>query len=100
MESVIDVTTEILGAAEPRARPNEDTSVKPFWAVIARGRTAIGSNIIVSIGARRSYTDVNTYLSAYRGNGDRKAASNNSSQHAKFKSTHNNFTSLLPSSLE
>jgi hypothetical protein len=88
MESVIDVTTEVLRAMEPRAHPNEDTSIKPFWAVIAGGRTAIRSDIIISIGAYRSYTDVDAYLRPYRGNGDRKAASSNSSQHDKFRSAH------------
>jgi hypothetical protein len=99
METVIDVTTEVVTTMKPRARADEGASTKPFWAVIARGRTAIGSNIIVTIGTRRSYTDVDAYLSPYRGNGDRKAASSNSSQHDKFESTHK-FTSSFPSTLE
>jgi hypothetical protein len=95
MESVVDVTAEVVRAMEPWARAHEDTSTKPFWAVIAGGRTAVGSSVIVSIGALRSYTDVDAYLSLNRRNGDRKAASSNSSQHNIFKSTHK-FASLIP----
>jgi len=96
MEAVIDVTTEVVRAVEPWARSHEDTSMKPFWTVVAGGRTAVGSDIIVSIGTLRSYSDVDAYLSLCRGNGDRNAASGNSSQHDTFKSTHK-FASLIPS---
>jgi hypothetical protein len=98
MEAVMDVTTEVVRAMEPRARADEGTSIKPFWAVIAGWRTAIGSDIIVSIGTCGSYTDVDAYLSLYGGNDNRKAASSNSSQPDKFRSTHK-FTSLFPSTL-
>jgi hypothetical protein len=88
MEAVIDVTSKVLRAVEPWAGPHEDTATKPFWAVIPGGRTAVWSGIVVSIGTLRSYTDVDAYLSLCHGNGDRKAASSNSSQHDRFKSTH------------
>jgi hypothetical protein len=95
MESVIDVTSEVLRAVKPWARPHEDTATEPFGAVIAGGRTAVGSGIVVSIGTLRSYPDIDAYLRLYRWNGNRKAASSNSSQHDKFKSTHK-FASLIP----
>jgi hypothetical protein len=102
METVIDVTTEVVRAVEPWARPHEDTATKPFWSVIAGGRTAVGSGIVISIGTLRRYTDADAYayLSLYRGNGDRKAGSNTSSQHDKFKSTHKKIASLIPSILD
>jgi len=53
MEGVIHMAAEFSGAVKPRASADEDVPAEPFRAVVARRSTAIGSGVIVTVGAYR-----------------------------------------------
>ena len=59
----IDMAVEVGGAVEPWARTNEDTTGKPFGAIVAIGRAPIRSSFIVSVGAVGGDSDVDADLS-------------------------------------
>jgi hypothetical protein len=75
MEPVIYVALELVSAVKPRASANEDVTVKPFRTVIARGRTVVRSDVIVTIGTFGSYSDVDADLSFCFGDGSGEADS-------------------------
>jgi len=79
METVIYVALELIGPMKPRAGPNEDVPAEPFRTVIAGRGTVIRSDIIVTVGAFRGYSDVNADLSLCFGGGNGEADSGNSS---------------------
>src|ERR1700722_19007259 len=64
VETVIHVAVELFRSTKPFAGANKDAASKPFWTVVARGSTAIRSDIIVTIGALGScsYADCNADL--------------------------------------
>jgi hypothetical protein len=63
MEIVIYTAVEIAGTMKPRAGANEDRPIKPFWAVVARGSTAIRGRVIIAVGTFRSDTNGDADLS-------------------------------------
>src|ERR1035438_9657393 len=69
METAIDVALEVIRAMKPRASANEDVPGKPFWTVVASWGTAIRSDVIVTIGTFRGYSDLDTDLSLSFGGG-------------------------------
>jgi hypothetical protein len=69
METVIYVALEVTSAMKPRASANEDVPVKPLWTVVARGGTVIRSDVIVTIGTFRGYSDLDADLSLSFGGG-------------------------------
>ena len=79
METVIHVALETTSAMKPRASANEAVSIKPFRAVVAGGSTAIWSDVIVTVGAVRSYADLDAVLGLCFGSGNVEADSGNSS---------------------
>jgi hypothetical protein len=79
METVIYVALELISAMKPRAGTNEDIPGKPFWTVVARGGAAIRSDVIVTIGTIRGYSDADADLSLRFGSGNGGADSSNSS---------------------
>jgi hypothetical protein len=81
METVIYVALKLSSAMKPRSSANEDVPVKPFWTVVARGGTVIRSDVIVSIGTLRGYSDVDADLSLCFGGGSGEADSSDGSQH-------------------
>jgi hypothetical protein len=70
---VVYMAAEVFRAVKPRASANKDTSGKPFRTVIPHGSAAIGSVIVITIGAYRwrSYIDRNLRLGSGSG-GDEK----------------------------
>src|ERR1700722_8006749 len=93
MEPVIDVATEVGRAMEPRASANENTTGKPFRAVVAVGSTGIRRNVIVSVRADRSHSNFDGDLSIqfgcrHRECGRRHEDSGNSSERKTFESVH------------
>ena len=51
VEAVIDVAMEVCGAVEPASGSDEDAAVEPLGTIVAVGRAAIGSVVVVSVGA-------------------------------------------------
>jgi hypothetical protein len=62
MEMVIYMAAKVGGAVKPWAGTNEDTTSKPFRAIVAVGSTVIGRYIVVAVGAFRGYSDVDRDL--------------------------------------
>jgi hypothetical protein len=58
----IDMTVEVGRAVKPWARTDEDTTGKPFGAIVAVGRTPVRSRFIVSVRAVGSDSDVDADL--------------------------------------
>lgn len=63
MEMIVDMPTKFGRSMEPGANTNEDPVIKPFWTVVASGSTSVRSDVIVTIGTIRGYSDVNADLS-------------------------------------
>src|ERR1700678_2218667 len=78
MKAVVHVTLEIVRAVKPRASANEGPAGKPLGAVVAVGRAAIGSGVIVTIGTLRGDADGDADLSRCFRSGDREANSSKS----------------------
>lgn len=74
IETAIYVALEVVRAVKPRASASERTARKPFWAVVAVGRTRIRSVVIITIRAvgGGSNANANADLSLYFGSGDVK----------------------------
>ena len=53
---------KIMRSMKPWAGTYEDPTRKPFWAVVAIGRTGIRGVIIITVGAFRSDADVDGNL--------------------------------------
>jgi hypothetical protein len=81
MKTVIHVALELTSAMKPRTGANEAVPVKPFWTIVASGSAVIGSDVIVTIGTLRGYSDFDAGLSLCFGSSSREADSRNSSQH-------------------
>jgi hypothetical protein len=79
VEAVVYLAPELVIAVKPRAGTNEDIPSKPFWTVVAGRCTVIRSDVIVAIGAFRSYPDADAHLSRRFGGRYRKANSSNRS---------------------
>jgi hypothetical protein len=79
METVIYVALEIASAMKPRTGANKDVPAKPFWTVVARRGTVIRSDIIVTIGTFRGYSDGDADLSLCFGGDSDEADSSHSS---------------------
>jgi len=78
IETVIYVALEVIRAMEPRASANEDTTRKPFRAVVAVRSASIRSNVIVAVRAVRGDANVNADLSPGFGGGYRETDSSDS----------------------
>jgi hypothetical protein len=57
--AVVHVAIKAARAVEPGAGPDEQSAVKPVWAIVAIGRTAIRGVVIVAIGALWGHADAN-----------------------------------------
>jgi len=79
METVIYVALKFIRALKPRSSANEDFSVKPLWAIVARGGTVIRSDVVVTIGTFRGDSDVDVDLGLCFWGGSGEADSSNSS---------------------
>jgi hypothetical protein len=79
METVIYVAMEVGWAVKPWARPNEDTSYKPFRAIVSIGGAVVGRDIVVPVGTHRRNSDLDAYLSLYCGSSQREADYGNGS---------------------
>src|SRR5271168_2314472 len=54
---VIDVAVEVFGAVIPRAGTDEDAAAEPLGPVVPVGSTAVGSGVVVAVGAVGRDTD-------------------------------------------
>jgi hypothetical protein len=79
IETVVYLAPELVIAMKPRSGANEYVPAKPFWTVVARRRTVIRSDVIVTVGAFRGYPDVDADLSLRLGGGCSKTTPSNSS---------------------
>jgi hypothetical protein len=77
MKTVIYVTAEAATAMKPWAGANEDSSGEPFWTVVASGSTVIRSDVIVTVGTIRGYSDFDADLSLCVGGDSREADGGN-----------------------
>ena len=57
VEGVIHMAVEVASAVIPGASSNEDAAMKPLGAVVAVGRAAVGAIAVITVGARRAYTN-------------------------------------------
>jgi len=82
MEAVIYVPSEFGWTMKPWAGADEDAFGKPFRTVVSRGGTGIWSNVIVTVGAVRGWTDLDADLGRCirGGRGDCDADHGNHSQ--------------------
>jgi hypothetical protein len=78
METVIHVPLKFISAMKPWAGADENFTVKPLWAVITRGSTAIRRTVIVTIRTIRGNADFNVDLSFRLGRDSREADSDGS----------------------
>src|SRR6202021_2241088 len=88
VEGVVDVAVKVGRAMKPRAGTDEHAPGEPFRAVVAGRSTAIRRDVVVAVRTFRCPADIDAHLGLCRGGDCRKAAAGNSSQHQKFKSTH------------
>jgi hypothetical protein len=79
METVVHVALEAARAMKPGTGANEDVPGKPLWTVVTRRGTAIRSDVIITIGTFRSYSDGDADLSFCPRDSNREADSSNSS---------------------
>jgi hypothetical protein len=80
VKMIVDVTLEVVRAMKPRASANEDTTRKPFRAVISVWSTTVRSSVIVSIRAvgGGSNVDCDADLGLHFGSGHHQENSGNS----------------------
>jgi hypothetical protein len=79
MKAIIHVAAEGAWSMKPRTSTDEDTSSKPFWAVVARWSTAIRRDVVVAIRTVWCYSDVDAHLSFCPWGDHREATSSNGS---------------------
>ena len=63
MEMIVDMPTKFGSSVKPGANANEDPVIKPLWPVVASGSTSVRSDVIVTVGTIRGYSDVDADLS-------------------------------------
>jgi hypothetical protein len=63
METIVNVAMEVGRTVKPRAGADENAAAEPFWTVVTGWRTAIRSNVVIAVGAFRSYADTDAHLS-------------------------------------
>ena len=87
---VINVTMEIVRAMKVRSSADENTTCKPFRAIVTVGSASIRSGVIVAIRAIGGASDVNadTDLSRDFGSGNCEAKASNSGNKNIFKPVH------------
>src|ERR1700676_961346 len=89
IETAIYMTVKVCRAVKPGAGPKEDTTHKPFRAVVAIGSAGIRGIVIVPVRASGFGSDVDTDLSLYFGSGHREVNSSNSGrENETFKAIH------------
>jgi hypothetical protein len=79
METVVHVAMEPGGTMKPRACPDEDSSYKPFRAIIPIGSTIVRRHVVVPIRTHRRNSNLNAYLSLHCGSSQREADCGNCS---------------------
>jgi hypothetical protein len=89
MEMIVHVAAEIRGAVKPGASANEDTTHKPFRAVIAVGSASIRRNVIVPVRAHWRHSNVNADLRFHFGSGHGQANCSECSRRKIFEFVHN-----------
>jgi hypothetical protein len=89
IETVVYVTVKIVTAVKPWTCTNENTSCKPFRAVVAVGSAGIWRVVVVTIRAIRSDADADDDLSFCFANGrSGKAGSSKNGHGNALKSIH------------
>jgi len=62
VETMIDMSIEMVGSVIPGACADEDTAGEPFWAVVAVGSAVIGRNLVVAVRANGRFSDADCNL--------------------------------------
>jgi hypothetical protein len=62
MEGIIDVAMKAFGAMKPRTSANKDTTSEPLRTVVPGWRTAIWSDVVVTVGTFRCNTKADADL--------------------------------------
>jgi hypothetical protein len=88
VEMVIYVAVKAVRSVEPWAGADEDSTRKPFRAVVTVGSTSIGSVVIVAVGTCRRDSDVDAYPGLCFGSGYRETNHGNSSECKTFNFVH------------
>jgi hypothetical protein len=88
IKTVIHMAAEVVGAVKPRANAEEDTTVKPFRAVIAVGSTSIRSGVVIAVRAYRFGSDVDANVSFGRGGDCHCARCNSGKRECTSESVH------------
>jgi hypothetical protein len=88
IETAIYMTAKVCRAVKPGAGPKEDTTHKPFRAVVAIGSAGIRGIVIVPVRASGFGSDVDADLSLHFGSGHEVNSSNSSRENKTFKAIH------------
>jgi hypothetical protein len=88
IEMVIYMAVKVSRAVKPRASTDEDTTVKPFRAVVALGSTGVRSKVIVAVRACGFGSDIDADLSIRFGSGRHEENSGDSSSESTIESVH------------
>jgi hypothetical protein len=66
VETVINVSVEIVRAVEPRAGSDEHSAVKPLGPIVSVWGTGVRGEVVIAIGASRLGSDIDGDLGACR----------------------------------
>lgn len=98
IEAMIHVAMEALGAVEPGSGTDEYASAEPLGAVVAIGRTVIGRNFVIPVGALGRRPDIHTHRDLWSciGSGCKKQPCCHSGKNYLFQRFHGfNYTSAV-----
>lgn len=62
IQTMIDMPIEMLRSVEPRTGTDKQAVCEPFGAIVSVGRTIVGRDFVVAIGAIRRWPDINGNL--------------------------------------
>ena len=88
MHAVIDMAVKVGGAVKPWAGSDKHAPGKPLRAIVAVGRAAIRSGVVIAIGTVGGDSNVDTDLSLCFGGGYGETDCSNRSQSKIFESVH------------
>jgi hypothetical protein len=87
IEAVVNVAVEVVRSVEPRAGSDEQTAVEPLGPIISVRGAVIRGEVIVAIGTRRLWSDIDGDLGG-RGPRDAQQSANHDRDGKKFQVAH------------
>jgi hypothetical protein len=62
VETMIDVSVEMVRTVEPRSRTDEYATAEPFRTVITIGSAVVRRSLVIAVRARRRFSDIDRHL--------------------------------------